>query len=477
MILTNTELKQLDNEIFDACIIGTGPAGVSVALGLESKGQRILLLEAGDTEFTEKSQSHYRGAIIGDKYFGLDVCRLRYLGGSSNHWAGKCRTLDEVDFQAKNGFPATEWPIAKKDIDPYLEKASEILGLPEIPADSKLETDELKSISFVQPPPVNFKLKYSQYLHDSDSILLATNANVTSFTPNYNTVKTVNIRCCNGSAVKIQARRYILATGGIENSRLLLWSNFLANGELIKNARTLGRYWMEHPHAYVCDAFINANTKSTVDPHIITSYSPTNALMKSKKVLNCGLNITPIPNYEGTQKMIQDLMCIAPRVGNWASYKLKKGHLCGAKVYAASEQEPVIDNRIELSEEKDKLDVPRTNLFWKKNENDLRTCRIATEALGRYISSNNLGRLHLNKWLRNDEGFPDKTVIGGHHHLGGTRMASSPEQGIVDKNCKVHGMNNLFIAGSSVFPSGGHANPTLPIVQMALRLAHYLRKS
>ena len=476
MILDSAELKLLDNEIFDACIIGTGPAGITAALGLESAGHRILLLEGGGTEYTEQSQNIYRGEVTGDKYLNLTQCRLRYLGGTSNHWGGICRTLDEEDFQAKKGFPLTEWPISKKDLDPYLEKASEILEIPEIPADAELETDELKSISFVIPPPVRFKQKYSQQLQDSKSILLATNANVTSLVPKNGAVRFINVSGWDGSKIKIKAKRFILATGGIENSRLLLWSNFLAKGELVKNDKALGKYWMEHPHFTLGEAFLTGKAKAIINQQGRTYYAPTKTLMDDKQILNCGLRFLPL-QLEGTKKMVSDLLCIAPKAGKWAADLFNKDLLCGATVRAAWEQEPVINNRIELTDEKDSLGIPRVNLFWNKNENDLRTARVTTEAFGRYLSSNDLGRVQLDDWLTNNESFPENDEIGGPHHLGGTRMAATPDLGVVDQNCKVYGLDNLYIAGSSVFPSGGHANPTMSIVQLTLRLVDHIHAS
>lgn len=482
MIISSSELKQLNDEVFDVCIIGAGPAGITTALGLESTGLRILLLEGGDSKYSQESQDIYRGTVVGDKYFNLDETRLRYLGGSSNHWGGWCRTLDEIDFQAKNGFPLTKWPINKNDLDPYLEEASRILEIPEIPADSSLETDELKRVTMFMPSRaepgqkysvVRFGEKYSKRLRNSESVLLATDANVTALTPHNSAVKYVAVSYHDGTSINIQAKRFILATGGIENSRLLLWSNFLVNGELIKNDEALGKYWMDHPHFTLGKAFLTRKAPFEMKR---VFFSPTNTLMENSKTLNCGLRLLPIQR-KGTKKMIGDLMCAAPKAGKWAADLFNQDFLCGSKLRASWEQEPVSENRIELSEEKDSLGTPRTRLFYKKTENDLRTARVTAEAFGRYLGKNDLGRLQLDDWLINNSGFPEDDELAGHHHLGGTRMAATPDLGVVDNNCKVFGMSNLFIAGSSVFPSGGHANPTLTIVQLALRLAEHLRKN
>ena len=141
---------------------------------------------------------------------------------------------------------------------------------------------------------------------------------------------------------------------------------------------------------------------------------------------------------------------------------------------AAWEQEPNSRNRIELSEESDKFGVPRVKLHWKKGQLDLKTAQKTAQRFGIYLAEADVGRLQLDPWVLGKGTYPENDELAGNHHMGGTRMAEAPSEGIVDRNCKVFGQENLYIAGSSVFPSAGHANPTMTIVQLALRLAHQL---
>ena len=129
-----------------------------------------------------------------------------------------------------------------------------------------------------------------------------------------------------------------------------------------------------------------------------------------------------------------------------------------------------------MSDKIDSLGVPQVNLYWKKSNADLQTAQITAGLLGKYIAEQNYGRIKLFKWVTGEGDFPDFDQIGGHHHMGGTRMAYSEEAGVVDRDCRLFSQKNLFLAGSSVFPSGGHANPTLTIVQLALRLSETLSK-
>ncbi len=449
---------------------------MTVALDLEATGKSILLLEGGEENYSAASQNLYKGTVVGDKYFPLDVSRLRFLGGTSNHWTGWCRTLDAEDFSGKAGFPLTEWPIDKSDLDSYLKTASDILDLDAIPQDRVFgERSEVKGIDFVYSPPTRFKGKYFDTLKNSTNIFLATGANVTSINPDNKNVQSISVTTEYDTDITIKAKYYILASGGIENSRILLWSNQLANGALIKNSNSLGKYWMEHPHFAVGEAFLNRKANFKINKYFLTAFSPTREFMNREKTLNCGIRLSPT-QYSKINALMVDLMCTAPKAGRWAAELMGKNLLCSAAVRAAWEQEPVASNKIVLTDEKDRLGIPRINLHYTKNANDLRTAKQSMEAFGKYLSMNDLGRLKLADWLVREESFPENDELGGNHHMGGTRMASQPDMGVVDKNCKVHGIDNLYIAGSSVFPSGGHANPTLTIVQLALRLADHLAK-
>ena len=180
--------------------------------------------------------------------------------------------------------------------------------------------------------------------------------------------------------------------------------------------------------------------------------------------------------YADTKKLLKDLLCVAPKIGRWAAALVEKNLVCGSVVVAVWEQEPLEENRIELSDTKrDRFGIPRTELHFRKSERDLFTLRETLLKLNEYLVDSNRGRLKLHDWVLGNASFSD-LPLGGNHHMGGTRMATNVSKGVVDSNCKVFGLENLSIAGSSVFPSGGHANPTLTIVQLSLRLAQHLLK-
>lgn len=460
-----------DGNRFDYCVVGTGPAGMSLAIKLGRSGRKVLLLEGGDDGYTEESQAVYNGANFGDIYHGLDWVRLRAYGGTSGHWSGWCRTLDEVDFLPKPAFHDARWPIRKADLDAYYDQAAEILELPQIPGDDVLSDEQgIKQINFVFSPPVHFALKYEDEVEASDNIFLCLKANVTSVNTDGGKVTDLDVEDYDGNRTKARAGAFVLATGGIENSRLLLWSQEKNDGRLIDAASPLGRYWMEHPHFTIGQALVDASLTS--EERLF--FSLTQEKQLELGVLNCGLRLAPT-EYDDSKKLIADLACVAPDLGIWTMRQLNKDLVCGAILRAAWEQEPRIDNRIQLSaSEKDRFGMPRSELYWRKSFRDLETVRKSALQFADYLIASGKGRIKLEDWVLGQGDYPENDELIGYHHMGGTRMADGPGQGVVDSDCKVFGQDNLYITGSSIFPSGGHANPTLTIVQLAVRLADHL---
>jgi choline dehydrogenase-like flavoprotein len=140
-----------------------------------------------------------------------------------------------------------------------------------------------------------------------------------------------------------------------------------------------------------------------------------------------------------------------------------------------AEQEPNPASRITLGHERDALGLRRVELDWQLTGRDKRTVEVMTKALGAELARLQLGRVRLAEWLLDGTAVWSPEMHGGFHHLGTTRMAADPKAGVVDADCRVHGIGNLHIAGGSVFPTGGCANPTLTIVALALRLADHLK--
>jgi hypothetical protein len=167
---------------FDACVIGSGPAGITLARRLAAQGFTVALMEAGGLELTPDSQDLYAGEITGLDYYPLDVARLRYFGGTSNHWAGWCRELDAHDFRPRPFHAFSGWPIAKSDLDPYQPEADAILdlappsGFPDLPITQK--RDDFRHVLLRFSPPTRFGPKYHDELAAAERISLFLNANL-----------------------------------------------------------------------------------------------------------------------------------------------------------------------------------------------------------------------------------------------------------------------------------------------------------
>lgn len=454
------------------CIIGSGPAGLSLALQLERYKIPCLVLEAGGLEYSAADQDAYRGEVVGDSYFDLSAARLRHFGGTSGHWAGWCRPRGESDFEPRRGMAHSGWPIRKAHLDPYVKQTDTILNLAPLQADVPLSKD-LREIHFqFSNPVVRFGEKYRAHIERSSLIGLLCNSPVVDIVPVGSRIDHVLVkRTASEPAQKISAPTFCLCAGGIENSRLLLWANQLHQGGVVPRAQALGRYWMEHPIFGVGEAILEGFTRMRVEGGM-RFYAPSAGYLRQQGGGNFGLRLMVGQNL--AKELIKDGLCYAPEVFSEYARKLDADLVCAAHLHLAWEQAPDANNRIELAGTLDATGVARSKLFWHKSAADRRVASTAITLFSQWLARNNLGRVKVAPWLAQGLDFPQDDERAGFHHMGGTRMASSPAAGVVDSNGRVFDVENLYVGGSSVFPTGGHANPTYTIVQLALRLGDHL---
>src|ERR1051325_4901434 len=223
-----------DGKPFDVCVIGAGPAGISLALQLASKGKRVALCEAGGFDLNTDSQDCYKGTVIGDPYFQLNAARLRVFGGTSGHWTGFCHNLDEIDFLPKDSIsPLAPCPIRKRALDPYLAGASALLEVkPPRPSQPMGPGQGIQQINFSFSPPTRFGEKYRKQVVDSKGITLFLNANLTEVKAAGGQVSSCTFQSYSGKTITIPAAKFVFAMGGIENSRQLLWHQAKTGGNL-----------------------------------------------------------------------------------------------------------------------------------------------------------------------------------------------------------------------------------------------------
>ena len=493
----------------DICIVGAGPAGISIAMEWINTPYKVILLEGGGFEYDEKVQDLYDGKITGHPYYPMKSSRLHYFGGASGHWGGMCSTFDELDFKERDWIEDSGWPITLADIEPYYKRAHPILDLG--PYEYGLDFWRKKYPSFIPltlnedilwnkiwqfSAPTRFGEKYRYNVINAENIYLYTYANVTMIRAN-DAVSSINelvVRNYTGKQYKVKAKYVILACCAIQNARLLLASNQQVSNGLGNDFDLVGRYFMEHPELKTGELLlINSHSMKLYirsELRVRSELAVSEKIQKTLRILNGTVSLMPISISRKMQPAVISWQDKDPRKSlhsfNEDYSKAYKRSLYQYFIsessqryglYTRIEQAPNPSSRVVLSNEKDGLGVPRANLHWVMTALDKWTARKINELIGQQVGATGIGRVKLADFLSdaNDVTMPEFTS-GGWHHMGTTRMHNDPKKGVVDSNCKVHGINNLYVAGSSCFPTGGAVNPTLTLVALSLRLADHVKQ-
>lgn len=514
--------------IADICIVGGGAAGVTLADALVAEGREVLLLESGGTDHDPAVQSLMQGSSHGFPYYGLADCRLRFFGGTTTIWGGRCAQLNEIDFQHRPWLPYSGWPITKADLAPHYARAQASLGLP--PTDGE---DELWDAHGLTPPPWSpevigsafwqfdqegdrFALRQPARIKASRHARILLHASVTGIrlNPQGTAVMALDFANIAGGRGRVWARHFVLAAGGIENARILLASDDVRRNGVGNDRDLVGRFFMEHPHAR--GARIETQAVMRLLKALPHSYRrggirhaavarPAPALQRREGLLNSAFTLAA-RQHPGARMVMAKRLLLSLRDTRdpdrhnrrlWNLYRRQvirlREHagplLAWASIRSGShglytvlraEQAPNPDSRVTLGPTRDALGMRQVSLDWRLSPIDKHTARVTMLALDGELARLGLGRCIPEPWLAGDgpdwqtDPLISNHPIGGFHHMGTTRMAASPRAGVVDADCKVHGIANLWIAGSSVFPTSGWANPTLTILALALRLADHL---
>lgn len=465
---------------YDACICGAGVAGITLAIKLGQAGKKVALLEAGGLEFTEQSQDIYAGESTDIDYAeSLLTCRLRYFGGTSNHWGGTSIPFSEVDFMERDFLGLPGWPIPKSELDKYLEESKNILDIDGFAA---VEIPDWNSELFrplsSATSPTRFGYKYRKELELSKNIDLFINATLIDIQLNDDLTDVTNltVKNYNNDSFLFSGKTTTLSMGGIETPRLLLNSDSQSKGGIGNNSDFVGRCFMEH---YLIDFGYFVGNKAHWEVGKATSIVSTAKFSLENKIGSSNIDFwmseSPHPGYgrKGeVKRFFRDNICRSDALAEFSRKFVDFPCPGNGSVSANIEQSPNRDSRITLNNDKDSLGLRRIDINWAMSDLDKRTIRTSAMGAAKEFARLDHGRVKLIDYLLDEE--MDIPVIAHCHHIGTTRMSATPEYGVVDKNCKVFGVNNLFVAGSSVFSTGGHNNPTFPLVQMTLRLSDYL---
>jgi choline dehydrogenase-like flavoprotein len=519
MILDFGEMSSPTDLHSDLCIIGAGAAGITLAREFAGLSAKVIVLESGGAEFDQETQDLYVGENTGLPY-DVELSRLRFLGGTTNHWEGVCGPLDEIDFQVRSWVPHSGWPFSKDELVPFYERAQVICGVgPYLYGDGvwahigrdPLDLDQSKiqyGFSQMREFPVRFGEEYAEDIEKSESIQLFLHANVTNIqlSNDRKRIDFVNVRALQGASVRVFARYFVLACGAIENARILLVSNSVDPAGIGNGYDLVGRYFQEHPRVVIGEVFPNDDDEfrgsflqEFVDGiRYVQHLKASSAIQTRNHSLNCSISLDEILKPDTGMAAAREIMGAIRRgkpvddlgekiwrvlmdlddvtLNAYRRFVLGEGTrppIERIELQARSEQAPNAESRVTLLPEKDALGMNRVRLNWVLTDLERQSLVGLAKTLASELGRLGLGRVKLSDEMLRENDWP--TVYFGSHHLGTTRMADDPSEGVVDRNCLIHGLSNIYVAGSSVFPTGGFMNPTLTIVALALRLSDRLK--
>jgi choline dehydrogenase-like flavoprotein len=525
-----------DNSVIetDLCIVGTGPAGLSIAKTFAGTSTKVVLVESGGRNEEAATQALYEIESEPPRRINQDVLRARILGGSSRIWTGRCAPFQDLDFERRSWVPNSGWPITRKDFEPWLEPAGAMLGLgPNCYDDEKLwsflrsprpsprlNADLLEPMfwQFSKSPrnPKN-SIDFGQDCLDARAanIHLLLHANLTHINTNAagTRFECAEVRALCGKRARVRAKSLVLCCGGVENARLLLASNRILPRGVGNQYDTVGRFLMDHTDSVVgyFDPGHSAAVRSRFGHYWLDNEQGRHVYLhglalgrqtqQREQLLNCHAYVdafdaetddpwsaldrakAALRSRRGVARAFPDARIAMSHCGDLlrGMYRRRFRHrpqlqkLKRVELHCILEQIPDSESRVTLSDSrKDALGMPLSNIKWKVSDTERQTARRMTELVCREFERFKLPAPMLSPCL-DDHGSWLSSCVEKAHPTGSTRMSDNPKKGVVNQNCQVHGVDGLFIAGSSVFPTSGAANPTLMIVAQALRLADRLK--
>jgi len=505
---------------YDVCIVGAGAAGISLAIELRSRGQSVLLLEGGGLNFEGRSQAVYNGETEGLPFKGLTEARFRALGGTTTQWGGQILEIDNHVFEERPGVPGCAWPFSKSELERYYPRAIELEGLTGSLTDadavwqalglSKIDFGDALISGFSQwCPNPDFSKLHGKTLRGDEDLAVYLHANVTEimFANDSRTASHVACRTLRGKKSSFSAKSFVLCMGGIEVSRFLLQPPTQTHPAYWYGNKFIGKSFQDH-----ISAFVATITECTLDPpdkyfdFQSVSGHRYHPKIKLKPEIQAKLSVLDICGTVASTTNGRDDLAVAfetyrlirtRRYGQLgprrlAHFAVNLPKLLWHKIpFARSvigagshkrilrlcvhvEQSPFSESHIGLSNSRDELGLLRARLAWRASDLELHTIRTFVDLAQQAFTKNNLGNVVPDPGVMRDDLVLQAAYRESSHHMGGTRMAESVDQGVVDPNLKLFGADNVYVCSSSVFPSAGFANPTHTIIALAVRLAEHL---
>lgn len=538
----------------DVVVVGAGPLGIVTALELADRGHRVLLAESGARRFDARAQALSDSDSRGEDPYHVrkDLSVRRQVGGTSALWGGRCVPFDPIDFEPRPVVPDRLWPVSYDEMAAYLPRACrwavcgdavftageipELTGRAMIPGlpDGEIRTTDLERWSL----PTRFGDVYGRRLERHPRIDLITGLTCTGIacTPGGDGIDHLDLRALDGNRVTAHARHYVLATGGLEATRLLLASDDVHPGGIGNHSGHLGRWYMAHVEARVARIHLTTPPEHTIYEHerladgvyvrrrfsfapevqvregmpnavtwivnpelgdashrsgilsgvYLTLRSPLGKYMLAEAIRQNHIKTSrPTRLRDHVRNIVRD---IVPATRFAVTFTYERYLRPGRKVpgffigsdanvfplHYHGEHLPHWESRVELSSERDELGLPRLRTDIHFSDQDVQSVGEAMRRLDEHLRAHGVGRV---EYLYDDVETGVRAYlagIAGYHQTGTTRMSSSPDDGVVDPNLQVHGVEGLHVASTSVFPTSSQANPTLTGIAFAVRLADRL---
>lgn len=518
----------------DLCIVGAGAAGITIAREFARRNVRVVLLEAGGLRREAETQALARGESVGSAYAALDQVRQRYFGGSTNAgcWFGWCRPLAALDFEQRPWAPYSGWPFMRSQLEPWYRRAQAVCEAG--PFDYDLESwrghaagpmgdlplsgDTIITLLAQLSPPTRFGLRYRAELAEAESVCVYLHANVTEVVTDgdNSTATRVEATTLDGRRLSVACRFVVLAAGGIENARLLLASRRVDSRGLGNDRDLVGRFFMDHPTFEL--GFVDLTEGRLLDlydpyrkfrrrgdapngvyaPSLLgASLSIAPEIQRREQILGYHAWIVPTYAFHGSAagealrrlhkglrdshlpaSVRDDLKSVLRRPDHAALSALgrlypAKGRVRSYRLVNILEPEQLPESRVTLGARLDRLGLPTVRLDWRVGKLVRRTLASAHELLDQELRRTGLGQVREPFLLEQEDRFV-RALQWVSHTMGTTRMHADAANGVVDADSRVHSTSNVYVAGSSVFPTAGSDMPTLTIVALALRLAEHL---
>jgi choline dehydrogenase-like flavoprotein len=505
----------------DVCIIGSGAAGLTVALELEGTSLRVIVLEGGGERLDQTSQGLYQAELAGLHHKGITDARFRVFGGTTTRWTGQVLPLFDIDFEQRDWLPRSGWPFTRDELEPYYQRANDVLGVPRLPRHPLLEWPDglLPPVDFdshlIEPfvstysPHLNFGRAYRRLLETSTNLEVILGANVVEVVPDraVSHVQHVAVQAFSGQKVDIRADYFVLCCGGIESARILLASSRHCEGGLGNGHDLVGRCFQDHPRLVVgaIREPHGAGLGSRFRGRRVNGvrYNPSrfrsaDGLQRRERLLHCYGEVlfsaadslaaskrlfAAMRQRERPTELKASLRAIAadpiPVLREAARFATRRAFDVPPLGYLAvgCEQVPNPRSRLYLTDDRDQLGMRRLALDWRLTRAEVTSIRRFAEVAADELRRLGVGRVDLDEFTLPDD--PDElsgVVWDFAHHMGAIRMAERAADGVVDPQCMVFGIENLYVGSAAVFPTTGFANPTFTLIALCIRIADTLRQ-